>query len=93
MSFLNSHCILKRSHPREQRAVTTKVVKMTGQGREATNLPYLNYDHDHDDYDDDDYDDGRLCVCNEFATRLKVTFGTIAIPVSRVQFCQTHHLL
>ena len=55
---------------------------MTGQGREATNLPYLNYDHDHDtnhddDHDDDDDahdddDDDRLCVCNEFATRLKI---------------------
>ena len=46
--IINSYCILKRSHPREQSAVTTKVVKITGQGREATNLPYLNNDDDDD---------------------------------------------
>ena len=69
--------------------MTTKVVKITGQGREATNFPYLNHVDEYDDDDDDDDDgdeDGRLCVCNEFGTRLKVTFGAIAIPDSRVQF-------
>ena len=105
--IINSYCILKRSHPREQSAVTTKVVKITGQGREATNLPYLNND------DDDDIWIMMMMMLMVmmmmmlmmagyvFATslaqdwRLKVTFGTIAIPVSRVQFCRqslhSHH--
>ena len=97
----NSHCILKRSHPREQSVVTTKVVKITGQGREATNFPYLDYGHyfqdddggggdEHDHDDERDHDDNG-CVSNEFGTRWK-SEGHFwrDCHSSWVQFCRTH---
>ena len=37
--------------------VTTKVVKITGQGRESTNFPYLSNLGDGDVFHDDDGDD------------------------------------
>ena len=40
--------------------VTTKVVKITGQGREATNFPYLSNLGDGDVFHDDDGDDDNV---------------------------------
>ena len=41
--------------------VTTKVVKITGQGREATNFPYLDNLGDGDVFHDEDGDDDNAC--------------------------------